>query len=580
MKTMKKIYIIAAMAAVVTACSVDDVQPMPEGDSAIVVSAVMPDDGWVASTRAFSDGYSDLVLHYTNYKGEQASYSVPTENITADGNNVSFTTNSDLVWEMVKDFDGDETFYLTCTDSEGVTLFAETSVAHGAAAVAFGNMSMTKAKLTLNLTFTHNMEQTPSTYDFSASVQAKKAAGTYDVWTDKALWPVEGEAVATPVSFSSVGDDKYTYTYVTKGSVILPQQIIGETLTVTYGNRTYDDTSDDIVWTLDLSKIAVEGGVDGQMANQLIAGQNLTLNIKTGMINPGNPVIEVDAFVDGEDRTLTGEMNSGYVYDESTKTYTVYNLVGLQAWVDAYAQDKDLKVVVDFPTDQVDLRLPNMFLVDSNYGFVKSGDSIVWAGKTWAGYYVVNNYDETIGSVGYSGDILTVTMADESVHVVIDGMAGLQETETALSSHVEAVKEKVITFVDSGFTSLYVVGNLHPYYAEDNDGVSNTQTVVGEGIIFYVRDIGYTSEEIAVVLADVTSLPNRAFELCSIIKSFTFCNVIEAVGTDALKLHSSAQNHEDLILHPDQVNQEDMMPDSNSWAGYTWLSISYITFIN
>lgn len=569
-----------------TACSVDDVQPMPEGDSAITVSAVMPEDGWVTATRALPEGYGNLVLHYTNYKGEQASYNVPSENIIADGNNISFTTNSDMVWEMVKDFDGDETFYLTCTDSEGVTLFAETSVAHGAAAVAFGNMSMTKAKLTVNLIFTHNMSQNPATYDFSASVQAMKAAGTYDVWTDNALWSAEGEAVAMPVKFSSVEDDKYTYTYVTKGSVILPQQIIGKTLTVTYSNGTLGDQSDDVVWTLDLSEIAVEGGVDGQMANQLIAGQNLILNVRAGAVTAEQPVIEVDAFVDGGDKTVTAVPENGFDYDESTNTYTVYNLVGLQSWANAYAQDKTLKVNVAFRTNEIDLRLPNMFLTDTNYGFVRSSDnSLTWAGRAWAGYYVVNNNGETIGSVGYTGDILTVTMADNSVHAVIDGTAGSPGSDVS-HSHVEAMTSVIKNLVASGFYSFYVVGDLQPYNGEGHDSV-NAKTVVGQAIFEYIDS--YSTKEIAVVLADVTSLSVRAFDTCNIISSMTFCNVIEAVAEDALKMHANYHNYKSLFLHPDQIKQEGLVPvitdnedgtKTYSWAGYTWDSIEYLTFNN
>ena len=80
----------------------------------------------------------------------------------------------------------------------------------------------------------------------------------------------------------------------------------------------------------------------------------------------------------------------------------------------------------------------------------------------------------------------------------------------------------------------------------------------------------------SVSLPAATMIGDYAFQNCVALKSLTFGSVIETVGTDAflyvptetcaLTLNSGQQNSTD----------ENLKPSENTWAGYTWTSISYV----
>ena len=368
----RKASVLCTLCAVLllASCTQDDIAPA-YNDAPLTVTATIPGDVWAVASRVGIDesntdvpggitvtviSYSDWTLHYTDYRGQAAS-SALTATPSQDGT-YTLTSGSDLVWAMVQDTqDADETFCLTCVGSDGVTYYATTTAAHGAQAVAFNDaMTPTLAKLTVNFTLSHNMAQVDYS-DFTISVTAKAAKTStadevvYNPMTHGGTWPVaEGDAATTAFTLSqqSAADGTYTVT----SSMLLPQQTMGETLTVTYNNGTADNTEDDISWTLNLSAVAVTGGVEGQKANQLIAGQHLTLNLSTSIHTVGAPSnIQIEAFIaaDADADSYTpdlGGVPKTYEYDPDNNTYYIYHEKCIEAaWADRAANHPEAAVV-------------------------------------------------------------------------------------------------------------------------------------------------------------------------------------------------------------------------------------------
>ena len=283
---------IAAMATAITACSGDE--PLaPEAGTPITVSATMPGDVWaVASRTNTTQAYSNWTLHYTNYKGEADTYK-PT--VELSGISATFTTGSELVWAQIKDTEANETFYLTCKDSEGATFYTTTSAAHGAETINFATaMTPVVAKFTVNFTFVNNLDADAD--DFAITFSAQGAAA-YNAATHGGACPTSSADAVT--SFAALTGTTDANSYIVTGTILLPAQTLGNVLTVTYNGGTADVTTDDISWNVDLSTVSV--GSSGQKANQRIAGQHLTLNISASYTTLNAPSIEVEAFTTGSD---------------------------------------------------------------------------------------------------------------------------------------------------------------------------------------------------------------------------------------------------------------------------------------
>ena len=132
MKAIKNMLYIAAMATAITACTSEDAL-VPELNTPLTVSATIPGDVWAVASRSAegedpSSGsssasrapqYSDWTLHYTNYKGEAATYS---PNVSVNNGTASFTTGTDLVWEQI---DATQSMHLTCKTDNGTADNAE-----------------------------------------------------------------------------------------------------------------------------------------------------------------------------------------------------------------------------------------------------------------------------------------------------------------------------------------------------------------------------------------------------------------------------------------------------------------------
>ena len=275
------------MATAITACSGEE-NLAPEADMPITVSATMPGDVWAVASRGAGETYTGWTLHYTNYQNEAATYE---PNVTVNGTSATFTTGSDLVWAQIKDTEAaDETFYLTCQDSEEATFYATTTAAHGAATIKFADdMKPVVAKFTVKFTLENNLGADAK--DFAITFSAQGAA-EYDAPTHGAKCP-EGTTVVT--SFAALTGTTDANSCIVTGSILLPEQEMGDELIVKYGSHN---------WTVDLSKVTV--GNSTQTANQLKAGQHITLNIKASYTSLNAPSIEIEAFTQGGSYDLGG----------------------------------------------------------------------------------------------------------------------------------------------------------------------------------------------------------------------------------------------------------------------------------
>lgn len=292
MKTIKNMLYIATMATAITACSSEEVLS-PEADAPLTITATIPGDVWAVATRAnegaAAESFSDWTLHYIDYRGEAATYTPTTVAEGASG--ISFTTGNELVWAKVK---VSEPMHLTArcdnatpaVSDDDYTLHTSVASATVGEELTFPDMKPTLAKLTVNLTLSHNMtNNSTAATDFTVTINAKKQAISYAPITHGGVWP-EGEDDATGFILSEMSAATGTYSVI--GTMLLPQQDLGNTLTVKYKETT---------WTLDLSTVAVTGGEEGQKANRLIAGQHLTLNLKAGLTAINTPSdIQIEAF--------------------------------------------------------------------------------------------------------------------------------------------------------------------------------------------------------------------------------------------------------------------------------------------
>ena len=564
----RKASVLCTLCAVLllAACTQDDIAPA-YNDAPLTVTATIPGDVWAVASRFGIDksntdvpggitvtviSYSDWTLHYTNYRGQAASGDL-TATPSQDGT-YTLTSGSDLVWAKVQDTqDADETFCLTCVGSDGATYYATTTAAHGAATVAFTTaMKPTLAKLTVNFTLSHNMAQVDYS-DFTISVTAKAAKTStadevvYNPMTHGGTWPVaEGDAATTAFTLSqqSAADGTYTVT----SSMLLPQQTMGETLTVTYNNGTADNFEDDISWTLNLSAVAVTGGVEGQMANQLIAGQHLTLNLSTSIHTVGAPGdIQIKAFIAADADSYTpdlGGVPKTYKYDADNNTYYIYHEKCIEAALADRAANN------------------------------RTNAAIVSKAPTLA---VVN---------GAETDLATVQAAiSEKTHIIVTG------TELAYSNGTDAetVVCKAINQLEEGTTVSLVlpeVTEIGKYAFLECKPLTSVSAPEASEIL--VRAFYGCTALTSVSAPKARQISKSSFGNCTALTSLTFGTKIEGVDTNAfyqvptencdLTL-AAGQEHIDTStgLHNGMpVTAADASADAaaRTWAGATWKSIT------
>ena len=496
MKTIKNMLYIAAMATAITACSGEE-SLAPEANTPITVSATIPGDVWAVASRSAegedpSGGsssasraleYSDWTLHYTNYKGEVDTYS---PNVSVNNGTASFTTGTDLVWEQIKIT---QLIHFTCKTDNGTdddttddyTLHVSVANATPREELAFGAMKPVVAKFTVKFTLENNMNLAPEPDEFSMRFSAKgkkEASGeetAYDPRTDKGVWPV-GETPVT--SFSTLTGISGTDFYTVTGTILLPEQTLGNELTVTYGSYT---------WTADLSQVEVKNTNPVQYANQLKAGQHLTLNLKTSLtsLNAPNMNIEAEAFTPvntGYENALGGVVGNGYTVSEDGKTYTVYNLYGFEAWKKAFETDNNIDVIVAFNSQNSIIELTDA--IAAKYPVT---NETTWKNIEWKGVIVGNT-----GVVNENGN----------KYLVIDG-----------SATTEDIKERVKDFYGNTYVTqyyFYVKNQLRVYESE-----TSAKTTLGQ----FIKSANSYGVEFHIILADAESIPDKAFYYCGTLLS-------------------------------------------------------------
>ena len=294
MKTIKNMLYIAAMATAITACSGEE-SLSPEAGTPITVSATIPGDVWaVASRGAGEERYTDWTLHYTGLSGN-AVYAVGDDKVTVTDAAVSFTTyqaeGNKLVWEQI---DATKPIRLTCKTDNGTTddttddytlhvsVDNATSNATPRQTLAFGAMKPTVAKFTVKFTLTTNSSET-----VSIGFEAKGMADDYNPQTTNGAWPASDDNSDLVTGFGSLQVEQAADSHVrtVTGTILLPEQEMNPILSFGLGQA--------MPWTVDLSTVSVSSK---QKANQLKAGQHITLNITASYTTLNTPSIEVEAF--------------------------------------------------------------------------------------------------------------------------------------------------------------------------------------------------------------------------------------------------------------------------------------------
>ena len=617
MKAIIQSFIIVAMATAITACTAEE--PLaPQADQPITVMATVPGEVWATASRALSDGYSDLTLHYTDYKGEETTYVVPSDNVTMTNNQISFTTGGDLVWERV---DATKPIHLTCKEGE-VTFHTSVESAEPGKALTFTDaMKPTMAKLTVKLTFTHNI--TGELQTLNATVTAKGAATDYDPQTDGGIHKADETAAVQSLALEATESDN-----VFTSSMLLPEQTMVNMLTVTYGS--------DITWTLDLSQVSVTGGTEDQYANQLIAGQHLTLNLKASVTNLNAPAdVQIEAFTKADADGYTGELGGvakTYTYDANTNTYTIHLDNGIEACLaDRAKNHPDAAVVSGISTlavvsgAETDKEAIDNAIDDGKTTFIVVGESINLVGSC------IKNSGATEGTINliladatsieaYAFEDCSALKSVNLPKVTMVETLAFYQCQKLTSVNLPKAKEignsafeycTALTSVNlPNATSIRIAAFNHCQELTSVDLPNATSiedlafcecqklTSVNIPKVTSIESgtFEFCSALTSVNFPEVTSIGDRAFMDCTALKSvnlpkattigygafwtcknltsLTFGTVITVVGENSFK--DVPNGGCDLTLASGQKQSTDYpaTEGSNSWAGYTWKSIT------
>lgn len=306
MKTIRNLFILAAMTVSITACTQDDGW-QTGADQVIAATVQTPVEGWGTLSRALPSGYSDLTLHYTAAKNEVlTSYSVSESGITSsNGNSFDFVTKgtSQLVWAEVKE---STPFYLLVShDEDGAYWASVTPATHPQDNLTF-ELKPRYAKLTVQATITGGV--TVAASDIECSLDYYNADNTTPVTvlsmkhgTTKETWEP---------TFSSSNNHIYT-----ASTVFAPQALTDETkvLTFTVCGQTFTLDIGTVTVSRDSSAPASVDEANGIYAVGTTFGYNVgehitlavTLNLQA--LKPG--AITVTDFTAASNSYYTQELN-------------------------------------------------------------------------------------------------------------------------------------------------------------------------------------------------------------------------------------------------------------------------------
>lgn len=564
-------------------------------NSPLTITATIPGDVWAVATRAEGEGtvtYSDWTLHYTDYTGQAASGDL-TATSSQDGT-YTLTTDNDLVWAKVNTT---KPMHLTARCDNGTpsdadatddyTLHTSVPSATAGEELAFPDMKHTLAKFTVNFMFSYNMEQNaPTADDFAVTIDAKKAADSYDPMTHGGTWPIGDGDVERGQIFSQ--QSAATYTYTVTSSMLLPQQTMGNELIMTY-----KETS----WTLNLNAVAVTGGEEGQMANQLIAGQHLTLNLKAGLTAINTPSdIQIEAFTaadaDADDYTPDlGGVAKTYEYDAANYTYYIYHEKFIEAALaDRAANNPQATIVYNgltvVPSELASEAVAVVSGIETDLATVQaaiSGKTHIIVTGTELAYYSNGNNAETV--VGEA--IRTSGAAYGTVSLILPEATSIGYNAFINCTALTNVSAPEATQIwNDAFAHCYALTTLSLPLAKTIEGRAfiscgnltsvelPAATEIGEGAFYGCKALKSVS------LPEATTIGDNAFQYCDALTSLTFGSVIESVGTDAFT-EIPTENY-DLTLAAGQEHiADDGTPNGTpvtagetSWAGATWKSIT------
>ena len=244
MKTIRNLFVLAAMTMSITACTQDDGW-QTGADQVIAATVQTPVEGWGTLSRALPTGYSDLTLHYTAAKNDAlTSYPVSESGITtsnSNGNSFDFVTKGthQLVWAEVKE---STPFYLLVShDEDGAYWASVTPATHPQDYLAF-ELKPRYAKLTVQATITGGVSVAVG--DIECSLDYYNADNTTPVTVQSMKHGTTKEKWEP--TFSSSNNHIYT-----ASTVFAPQALTDETkvLTFTVCGQTY---------TLDLETVTVD----------------------------------------------------------------------------------------------------------------------------------------------------------------------------------------------------------------------------------------------------------------------------------------------------------------------------------
>lgn len=570
----------AAMATAITACTAEE-SLAPQADQPITVSATMPGEVWATASRAVSMGtldqtdYSEVELHYTDYKGVAATYEVPLNTIEFSVANSEysfwFTTGSDLVWERV---DATKPIHLTCKEGDVTFHTSVESVVSGEALTFTDAMKPTMAKLTVKLTLNHNI--TGELPALNATITAADAATDYHPQTDGGIHHTDGTAAAQSLALAATGSDN-----VFTSSMLLPEQTMGKTLTVTYGS--------DITWTLDLRQVKVKDTNPVQYANQLIAGQHLTLNLKASITSLNAPAdVQIEAFTKADAAGYESELGGvakTYTYDAETNTYTIWHENAIEACLaDRAKNHPDAAVVSGIPTYAVvsgaetDRNAINKAIADGKTTFIIMGEltddlcSYITQGGAASG--TINLFLADATSIGYAAfRECSALKSVNSPKVTSIGDNALQSCSALTSVNSPKVTSIGISAFDHCTALKSVNFPEATWIGESAFGACKALTSVNLPKATWI-DNGVFAQCWALTsvnLPAATSIGLHAFVHCENLKSLTFGSVIGEVGESPFMNVSTGDC--DLTLAAGQLNTG-LAPSGNFWAGYTWKSIT------
>ena len=632
MKAIIQSFIIAAMATAITACTAEE-SLAPQAGQPITVMATVPGEVWATASRASSMGtldktdYSEVELHYTDYKGEAATQKVPLNTIEFSVANSEysfwFTTGSDLVWEKV---DATKPIHLTCNYTANVAecVTFHTSVAQsspGEALTFTDAMTPIQAKLTVKVTLSHNMGADATFQNMKAEVLAKPySLAGYNPMTDGGVLPAETEFAPQHIRLVPDGN-------VFTGSALLPQQTMEDELIIYFGTHT---------WKLDLSQVKVKDTNPVQYANQLIAGQHLTLNLKASVTNLNAPAdVQIEAFTKADADDYTGELGGvakNYTYDAETNTYTIWHENAIEACLADRAKNhpdaavesgiSTLAVVSGAETDEEAIYNA---IADGKTTFIVVGESINLVGSC------IKNSGAAEGTINLiladaveietrafenctvlkSVNLPKVTMVETLAFHQCQKLTSVNlpnATSIGHSAFAYCTALKSVNLPNATWIRMAAFNRCQELTSVD---LPNATSI--EEHAFYecekltsvnipkVTSIEYGTFEFCSALTsvnfpEVTSIGENAFMDCTALKSvnlpkattigygafwscrnltsLTFGTVITVVGENSFK--DVPNGSCDLTLASGQKQSTDYpaTEGSNSWAGYTWKSIT------